>query len=209
MHNEIEVIERNGRIAKIFNDEDPMSPMEWDNAGHIVCFHRNYNLGDKNHGFSSPEDFIDYLKTKEGKEAIVLPVYAYEHGNITIKTGPFSCPWDSGQIGWIYCTKQEAKKEWGINLDGKDPNRGKGTRNYRKACEKYLKARINEYDQYLTGDVYGYIIEDSHGNELDSCWGFYGMEHIKEEINGQFKYYEKKDKENKVKQNLGMLCPQA
>jgi hypothetical protein len=33
---------------------------------------------------------------------------------------------------------------------------------------------VQRYDQYLTGDVWGYVIEDSARNELESCWGFYG-----------------------------------
>lgn len=32
--------------------------------------------------------------------AFILPVYCYEHSGMTIKTGPFGDPWDSGQAGW-------------------------------------------------------------------------------------------------------------
>jgi len=35
--------------------------------------------------------------------------------------------------------------------------------------------------QYLTGDVWGYVIEDSEGNEHESCWGFYGQSYCKAE----------------------------
>lgn len=48
-------------------------------------------------------------------------------------------------------------------------------------AEKYLKSEVETYDQYLTGDVYGYVIEDKEGEELDSCWGFYGEEYCLEE----------------------------
>ena len=37
------------------------------------------------------------------------------------------------------------------------------------------------YDQYLTGQVYGYVVEDQERNRLDSCWGFYGIEDVKAE----------------------------
>ena len=33
------------------------------------------------------------------------------------------------------------------------------------------------YDQYLTGDVWGYVIEDSESHEIESCWGFYGEDY--------------------------------
>ena len=29
--------------------------------------------------------------------------------------------------------------------------------------------------------MYGYVVEDAEGNDLDSCWGFFGMEYCKEE----------------------------
>ena len=45
------------------------------------------------------------------------------------------------------------------------------------------------YNQLLSGDVYGFITKNIQGDELDSCWGFYGTnpmsngmsEHIAEE----------------------------
>jgi hypothetical protein len=28
----------------------------------------------------------------------------------------------------------------------------------------------------MEGDVYGYVLEDTEGNEIDSCWGFFGSD---------------------------------
>ena len=43
--------------VKVLQDDDPMNPRtEWDNCAHMICFHRNYRLGDK-HNMS-----IDELK---------------------------------------------------------------------------------------------------------------------------------------------------
>ena len=51
---------------------------------------------------------------------------------------------------------------------------------YNKAAKekvrKYLQAEVEGYDQYLTGDVYGFILEG--GGQDDSCWGFYGSNFI-------------------------------
>lgn len=38
----------------------------------------------------------------------VLPIYVYEHGGITMRTGGYGCQWDSGQAGFIYSDKQRA-----------------------------------------------------------------------------------------------------
>jgi hypothetical protein len=31
---------------------------------------------------------------------------------------------------------------------------------------------IKEWQAYLDGEVYGYVVEDETGNQVDSCWGF-------------------------------------
>lgn len=186
-----------GHEIKIMVDDSPESPREWDNAGTFVMWHNRYAFGDK-HNYSSPSDFVESLarevagdtlyEKKENKfchdfnwadgaeqkairndfekwqwaqiekKYIVLPVYMYEHSGITIRTSKFSCPWDSGQIGYIYISKDKAKKEW-----------GKG---YADKATKYLDGEIQTLDDYLTGNVYGYVVE-YEGNELESVWGFY------------------------------------
>jgi hypothetical protein len=93
---------------------------------------------------------------------IILPLYLYDHSGITISTGRFSCPWDSGQVGFIYCTMEKARTEW----NGTDEE-------IRKQAEDYLKLEVETYDNFLTGTVAGFIAEDPDGEEIDSCWGFY------------------------------------
>ena len=39
-----------------------------------------------------------------------------------------------------------------------------------------LKAEVEIYDQYISGEVYGFTIEDGDGMYLDSCGGFYGLD---------------------------------
>lgn len=39
---------------------------------------------------------------------------------------------------------------------------------------------MDEWNQYLSGDVYGYVIEHN-GEHVDSCWGFYGLDNCKQE----------------------------
>jgi hypothetical protein len=101
------------------------------------------------------------------KHYIILPIYMYDHSGITIRTSPFSCPWDSGQIGYIYVSIDEIKSEhknWKII-----------TKSRKEYIKRVLQSEIKAYDQFLTGDVYGYIVNDPvTGNHIDSCWGFYG-----------------------------------
>lgn len=158
----------------IMLDFDPQNPRtEDDNAGHMVCWHNRYDLGDK-HGFADPDDFEETAREWSGDEriAVILNVYAYEHGGITVSTSPFSCRWDSGQVGYIYLTRGDCLKEWGY----KRLNAARRAKLY-----EYMRGEVSTYDQYLTGDVYGYQIVGG-ANHGDSCWGFYGLDYVKEEV---------------------------
>ena len=58
------------------------------------------------------------------------------------------------------------------------------TKTRRKRIEAYLQGEIEELDNYYTGSVYGYEItlEDDDTEVVDSCWGFYGDDAMKEMI---------------------------
>lgn len=202
---------------EIEQDEFAESPREWQDGSEMICFHSRYTLGDK-HYFNSQEDFFSNLasrfvtpieivyyeyetyriiednldedrfnieesnfdewKDSELLEVIennltILPLYLYDHSGITMSTSPFSCRWDSGQVGWIYSDY---------------------------LSENELKREVELYDNFLTGEVYQFILykkkyfrvskveTDEYGNDIgireeeveteweliDSCTGFYG-----------------------------------
>ena len=153
-----ESIQYRGHTIEISQDECPSDPREDDNLGTMICFHRRYKLGDE-HTFESPEDF---LASVQQENIIVLPLYLYDHSGITMRTRPFSCPWDSGQVGWIYVEKARAKQEFSWKML---------TAQRIKKIEAILQAEVEIYDAYLVGDIFGYEIE-----EIDSCWGYFGTD---------------------------------
>jgi hypothetical protein len=185
----IETFEHQGHTIEIHHDECGESPREWDNCGMFCAWHRRYSLGDKN----APKDFetmlhelIELVEDAEKQDAIrdlpysdmldvicqevpklvILPVYIYEHGGITLNTTGFSCPWDSGQLGFIYLVPRKVDEEFGGDVE---------------KAKKILVAEIKDMDDYVTGQVYGYRIDPDTENE-DSCWGFYGdIEYVREE----------------------------
>ena len=111
------------------------------------------------------EELIEIIEAN----AVILPLYLYDHSGITMSTKPFSCRWDSGQVGWIYVTHEDIVKEFG-HLDI-------------EKTKKTLEKEVKEYDQYLTDDVYGYVLENKDGEVIDSCWGFYGgLEWLENEL---------------------------
>jgi hypothetical protein len=158
-----------GLTVRIMYDENAQSPREDDNFGHMVCFHREYTLGDK-HEMSVDEakSFADKVLKNGG---IVLPLYLYDHSGITMSVNSFSCSWDSGQVGFIYATKEDIRKNWNLR---------KVTKEKLEDARKLLIAEVEYYDDYLTGQSYGYIVESPEGDHLDSCWGFVGDKYVKE-----------------------------
>ena len=153
-------------------DTDPLDPRrEYDHAGQLACWHQRYNLGD-DHDWEDPEAFRTHLKSSAG--AVVLPVYLFDHSSLAISTVPFHCPWDSGQIGWIWMSRKDALKEFGGG--GK-----RLTAAIRAKAEDCLQAEVREYHQYLSGDVWEVRVEDSDGEIVEACCGYYGSDFAMEE----------------------------
>lgn len=159
-----------GYIINIYFDSGYESPREWSNVGHMVYFHSRYNLGDK-HDFTV-EGIKDFIKRKN---VISLPLYLYDHSGITMNTTGFHCPWDSGQVGYIYITHEDIKREFtGVKSI---------TKRVVERAIKVLKGEVKTYDDYLTGNVFGFEIvkkttcehcEAEDEKQIDSCWGYYG-----------------------------------
>lgn len=162
---------------RIVQDENPENPRTaWDcNAATFAFFHKRYTLGDKDHGLRF-EDFDGWGEmeahiVKTFKPAYITPVYMYDHSGITISSSPFSCPWDSGRIGFAWITREKLAECAG-------PFK-RLTAELKKLAERNVESELQIYDQYLTGDLWGFVVEEQCGecdewHETDSCWGFYG-----------------------------------
>jgi len=171
----------------------------------MICWHRRYSLGDEHSydcdeffrelAFEADDDLDDQVYRLENavwerlfsytgsadranflidnkvsdmvdravsSGYLILPIYLYDHSGITISVGPFACPWDSGQAGWIICDNETIDKDFNGDRD---------------LAEKALRAEVKLYDDYLTGNVYGFIVEEWDGEtweHVDSCFGFFG-----------------------------------
>lgn len=161
------------KILKIFYDENTESPRDWDNLGTIFAKHRRYTLGDKD---ANEEDLEQAMKN-----GLAIPIFAYEHGGIALSCSnnsyPFNDRWDSGQLGYIYVSREKLLKEYSQKRLSK------------KTLEKAKRVLIGEietYSQYLNGEVYGFIEYDlvncdhgdTHEDHTDSCWGYYDIKDI-------------------------------
>lgn len=148
----------NGYTLKIIPDENPLNPRtDCDHLGIMLCWHRRYSLGDS-HPYDTPQDFEESAAAKD--MFVCLPVYLLDHSGLYVSVNDFNDSWDSGQLGFIYCTKQDAQK-WFNNTDVTEDE-----------IKKELTAEVEEYNDYLNGAWYGFLIEGLDGEVEDSCGGF-------------------------------------
>lgn len=171
----------NGFDVRIVIDEDDNGPREWTHGCELTLSQRRYDLPNDADidfdDFDGWQEMADYLKAEEGA-LLVLPVWGYEHGQLALKagdrTGQFGDRWDSGLAGLAYVTPQNWKDTQGTEWAGDD--------NDLDIAARLIADDVDVYTQYLTGDVYGYIITDPvDGEEIDSLWSLYGLDYAIEE----------------------------
>ena len=184
----IETVEYRNHKINIFQDECASNPCEeFDGLGVMWCEHSHYNLGHAdaentlsnycyqydtayarkhNQGDTCLQDVIQSL---EKLKAVILSLYLYDHSGITMRCEPFGCDWDSGQVGIIVVTAHNMRASFNVK---------KVTKKIREKAKKCLVGQVELYDNYLTGNVYGFDIIDD-GESVDSCVGFYGSDYEK------------------------------
>ena len=106
--------------------------------------------------------------------AYIMPVYAYEHSGISLKVGdrtyPYNDQWDSYQIGIAIVPKSSIIN----NTIGSEET-------WASMAKTCIENCIKNYNQYLSGDCYGYSLyeqDDSKPtikwNEIETVWGYLG-----------------------------------
>jgi hypothetical protein len=114
--------------------------------------------------FSKGELTAFFEGDKEGFDVAMFKKYhvfkleAYIHSGVVLalsREGDFpDRRWDVSQLGAVLVSKEEARTK--------------------AKARTIALGLIETWNDYLSGNVYGYQIEDAEGNELESCWGFYG-----------------------------------
>lgn len=160
--------------------DDFLREMYLDTVGHdeagMKRYERMVNIVSSRfrHGPKTEERAIDEAMQKVISEKyLMLPVYLYDHSGLAMSTESFSgraphAEWDSGQVGWIYVSKEDALKEFDAD---------KMTGAIRQKADALMRSEVAAYDSYLRGECYGFELY-KNGELSDSCWGF--MRHIRQ-----------------------------
>lgn len=153
-------------------DNMPLDPRENDCNYCTICYVRNRYLGsskyDNDRDFADSDDLNDYLAGLNDRRAefVSVPLYAYVHSGITISTGSFGDPWDSGCFGVAICTKEQVINAFGNDID------------WQRHAKDIIEGEIETYDKFLTGGTYVYSTYLYHKETKswtleDTCGGFY------------------------------------
>lgn len=136
---------------RVVQDEYPTSPSEWRDDDLFLV------ADHRGFAVAAPKG-VDL----DDENFQVYPLRAYIHSGIALSLGaegyPFNDGWDSAWIGKVYVRKDAVG-------------------DVKEAAE----ALVDEWNQYLSGDVWGYKIvliqtcDLGHEHELpvESCWGYY------------------------------------
>lgn len=167
MREPIETVNKYGLVGHLYHDEYADSPESWEdpNAGIVTTKNRHFSV---QQGRFDVEDCRAKIVQRKNW---IFPLRAHVHSGVALSLSdagyPFNDAWDSGWIGWVYVAKSQAR--------------------LRKSALKIAEGIVGAWNQYLSGDVYGFVVEDWQGNQLDSCWGFYGIEYVRQELESSMK----------------------
>jgi hypothetical protein len=103
------------------------------------------------------------------KHYVCVPIYRRRDGDLfgngEVDENDDECD------GLIYCPVKDLSNE-GIDRDQAQLN---------------LVDEISTFGQWIIGDVYGFVIEDENGEQVESCWGIYGQDEAIKEANSTAK----------------------
>lgn len=154
-----EVINYRGVDIELISDDMAESPDVWGNDDVFLVYdHRSFTV--KRKGF---EPLEIHEHRQEGKQKLydgywVFPVDAYIHSGVALslarETNFPDRRWDVSTTGFVLVKRE---KGWSWKED---------------KARKIARSIVEEWNDYLSGNVWGYNIEHQDLNE--SCWGYYG-----------------------------------
>lgn len=171
---------------EITHDFDPISPREDTNLGYFITKDTAFHSPDEHEELeaivkdsgevsTNQEDHMKMIKADIknmiGEKVIAIyPVTKYEHSGVSFSLGNQS-GFDYSQNGFYIITDKTAKE---IGVKKED-------------FEKIIKSEIDLFNSWVNNEVYGFILYDKDGEQIDSCCGFYDIEDIREHLPKEWK----------------------
>lgn len=126
------------------------------------------------------------------------PISIYDHSGLSIwlggTAGHVDARWDCSTVGFAYVEECTAEKN-------RIPDDKYKT--WQEWANHIMEAEMKVYDNYVSGECYGWTAYDEDENYVDSCGGYLGCDNIEEmfkdargEIDAEIEHREKKYREH-------------
>lgn len=173
-----------GCTVKTFYDVDYCSCIDadeeynGDDGVFLVNYHRDFDV--RRDDIITEDAVRDWYHDKpiaQSKEYHIWELSCYVHSGVALHLGrgyfEKRCDaggWDTSYVGLVLVSKKEFRSV--------------------EKAKKAALAHVETWNHLLSGSVYGYVVEDSGGQLVDSCGGFLGDEEycMKEGIDAAQRY---------------------
>ena len=135
----------------VYLDTLPVNPREeYDNITKMWCGHKRYNLPkeididdtDCTDWVDVCDEIVEAVKSQGDEIVKSKSIYMLDHSGLRVSLEDFNDCWDSGQIGYIFITKNAIKEN---KIKDKD-------------IDKVIQDEFNDWKAYMEGNIYGYSI---------------------------------------------------
>jgi hypothetical protein len=182
MHEPVQTYEHAGLPVAIHYDDAAGNPRkEFDNMATIVGWRNTRHvLGDRQISLDYTEQLEVVSALREDGARLILPIhYSEQSGTLSVGDPSDLDDPDYDSDGVIYATGEQLRHEYRLErISAKAIDR----------ATRVLRGEVAEYGAYLAGEVFGYTVTDHAGEHLDSCWGFYELEHCEAQANDAAEY---------------------
>jgi len=183
-----------GFTLRIVQDEGPEEPDWGEDEVFLTCNQRNYRFGRDIKDVPDPESFLEWGEGKWGEYGSDIPTAPSDGES---EAYDLYEAWQEehakGYTVWpFWCGNVHGPGSFTISIMDLDDTRRRDPDGwvFVKAPDSPLDALAHperdvvlirdslteSYEQWANGDVWGYIVENADGEELESCWGYYGTE---------------------------------
>jgi len=153
-------------------DDCPENPLEHSDYELISFNRRHINAGDPEElgWFKNGPNPTPKLKKLMDKDLAFILSY-YEHGNCLwqLRDAPHvpgsDCPWDSVSVAGLLIYTGEMKDAPSKELR-----------------VKVAQGLVRSYSEWANGEVYSWLIENKHGETIDSRCGLFGLEYAEQSL---------------------------
>lgn len=94
---------------------------------------------------------------------VAVPILCYEHSDIHYYIGNSIDYFDGSIAGVAWQRKEVLRNEYHVQ---------RITKSIREVAFKVVEAELVTYTNWCNGNVFGYILYNAEGEQIDSCWGF-------------------------------------